>query len=158
MHTLVLTIEKIMNFTNCTRVPIPQATTQRGTPGKSGLAPANSGRFPDIVSHDETHDGVIPNPSGRIAPDNEGKRPKLLSCRNRVFISTLNTRTLNPKGRLNELVHSAKKQLIDIIAVQEHCLFHPDTDIQYQTIDGYQLVTASCSKNSMNASVGGVGF
>ena len=157
-HTRILTIEKIMNLTNCSRVPTSQAISQSGTPGESGLAPANSGQLPDIVSLDGTLDGVILNPTGRIIPDNEGTRPKLLSCRNRVSISTFNTRTLNPKGRVHELVLNAKKQLIDIIAVQEHRIFHPDNDLQYQTIDGYHLVTASCSKNAVNASVGGVGL
>ena len=126
-----------MNFTNCSRVPASQATTQPGT-------------------LDGIHDGVIPNPSGKITPDNDGTRPKLLSCRSRVFISTINTRTLNPKGRVHELVLNAKKQLIDIIAVQEHRIFHPENDLQYQITDGYHLATLSCSKNSVNASLGGV--
>ena len=81
-----------MNFTNCSRVPVPKATTQSGTPADSALAPANSGRLPDIVSLDETCDGVISNPPGRIASDNEGMRSQLLSCRNHVLISTFNTR------------------------------------------------------------------
>ena len=61
-------------------------------------------------------------------------------------------------GRVDELVLNAKKQLIDIIAVQEHRIFHPENGLKYRTIDGYHLVTASCSKNTSNASVGGVGL
>ena len=61
-------------------------------------------------------------------------------------------------GRVDELVLNAKKQLIDIIAVQEHRIFHPENGLKYRTIDGYHLVTAYCSKNTSNASVGGVGL
>ena len=57
-------------------------------------------------------------------------------------------------ARIQELVLNAKKQQIDIIAIQEHRIFHPDIDLQYEKIEGYHLVTASCSKNS----VGGVGL
>ena len=75
-----------------------------------------------------------------IAPDNEGMRSKLLSCRNNALISTFNTRTLSPMDRVDEVVLNAKKQLIDIIAVQEHRIFHPENSLKYQTIDGYTLL------------------
>ena len=106
-----------------------------------------------------THDGISPNPQGRNISDTDGKRPKLLSCRNRILISTFNTRTLlHPPSRLNELVLNAKAQKIDIISIQEHRFFHPDTKLLYHHIEDYQLITSSCWKNSVNASVGGVGL
>ena len=83
---------------------------------------------------------------------------KLVSCRKRTIISTFNTRTLNPSSRLSELVRSAKDKNIDIIAIQEHRFFHPDKNIEYHKIEDYHLITASSWKNSVNASVGGVGF
>lgn len=148
-----------MNYTTyCSRVPNTQATNQSGSPADIGTAPANSGQLPEHVSSDGINDGTTPNPSGRVVLDTEGTRPKLLSCRNRVFISTFNTRTLNPSSRLNELVQNAKTHKIDIIAIQEHRIFHDDVDLKYQKIDDYHLVTSSCSKNSSNSSVGGVGL
>ena len=122
------------------------------------------GQSPDSVSFNGTYDDVTLNPIGRDASDIEGRRSKFVTCRNHVLISTFNTRTLFPSGsqfpssRLTELVLSAKQQKIDIIAIQEHRLYHPDIDIQYNKIEDYQLVTASCVKNSSNSSIGGVGL
>ena len=48
-----------------------------------------------------------------------------LSCQNHVFISSFNTRTLNPSSRLSEHVLNAKLHKIDIIAIQEHPFFIP---------------------------------
>ena len=36
--------------------------------------------------------------------------------------------------------------------------FHPDDAIKYHKVEDFQLVTASCSKNTSNAYVGGVGL
>ena len=72
------------------------------------------------------------------------------------FISSFNTRTLNPFSRLSELVLNAKLHKIDIIAIQEHRFFHPDDAIKYHKVEDFQLVTASCSKNFSIASVVGV--
>ena len=150
-----------MNYTtNCSRVP----NTPGSNSGDIGPAPAITGQFPDTVSFNETNDGVALNPPGRVASDMEGRRSKFVTCRKNVLISTFNALTLFPSGsqfpssRLTELVLSAKQQKIDIIAIQEHRLYHPDTDIQYTQIEDYQLVTASCVKNSINSSIGGVGF
>ena len=123
-----------------------------------GTAPASIGQIPDSVSLDEINDGATPNLSGRVAPDTDGMRSKLLSCRNHAFISSFNTRTLNPSSRLSELVLNAKLHKIDIIAIQEHHFFHPDDAIKYHKVEDFQLVTASSSKNTSNASVGGVGL
>ena len=123
-RTLVSAKEKIMEFTtNRTRVPIPQGTTTNGKHAESGLAPANTDLLPDNVSPSETHEGVAPNPTGRATPEEEGNRPKLITCRNQVIISTFNTRTLGPIGRIEELVVCAKNQSIDIIDVQEQLYF-----------------------------------
>ena len=148
-----------MNYTTLSsRVPNTRVTTSLGLPEDIGLAPAISGQIPENVSSG-THDGISPNPQGRDISDTDGKRPKLLSCRNRILISTFNTRTLlHPPSCLNELVLNAKAQKIDIISIQEHRFFHPDTKLLYHHIEDYQLITSSCWKNSVNASVGGVGL
>ena len=44
------------------------------------------------------------------------------------------------------------------MSIQEHRFFHPDSDLEYLKQDGYQLVTASATKNSTNATIGGVGI
>ena len=148
-----------MNYTTLSsRVPNTQVTSSFGLPADIGLAPAISGQIPDHVSSDGTNDDTSQNPHGRDVSDTDGTRPKLLSSRNHILISTFNSRTLNPTSRLNELVLNAKEQKIDIIAIQEHRFFHPDTDLQYHKIGDYQLITSSCLKNSSNASIGGVGL
>ena len=137
-----------MNYTtDCTRVPNTQETNFSGSPADIGSVPAILGQLPEPVSSIGTNDGTALNPSGQAAPDNEGMRSKLVSCRNRTFISTFNTRTLNPASRLNELIKNAKDQKIDIIAIQEHHFFHPETDIVYHKIEDYHLATSPCLKN-----------
>ena len=68
------------------------------------------------------------------------------------------TRTLNRIGQLSELTASAVEHKIDIICIQEHRYTHTE-DIKYhETGNGWMLVTVSAWKNSVNASVGGVGI
>ena len=151
-------LEKIMEFTiNCTRVPIPQGTLFEGLPIEIG--PFSPGLESNHTSTTEAYDGSAPNPSGRAAPDGKDKRPKqLFRCKNYTILSTLNTRSLQPKGRLEELAHCAKSNSIDIIAIQEHRYFHPDVPYQYHSAGSYQLITSSATKNSAGATIGGVGF
>ena len=149
-----------MNYTTLSsRVPNTQVTTSVGLPADIGLAPAIPGQIPENVSSDGTNDVAPPNPQGRDVIDADGTRPKFLSCRNRILISTFNTRTLlHPLSHLNELVLNAKAQKVDVISIQEHRFFHPDTKLEYHHIEDYQLITSSCWKNSVNASIGGVGL
>ncbi|XP_029633813.1 craniofacial development protein 2-like [Octopus sinensis] len=79
-------------------------------------------------------------------------------CRNHTILSTLNARTLGPLGRLEELGANAESHGIDIIAVQEHRFYHPDNILKYHQVGSYQLVTSSASKNTVNSTVGGIGF
>ena len=148
---------------NCTRVPIPRGTTLYGIPVEVGPAPAYLGLDSDPVSSNETYDEVASNPNGQATPDGDDDRPKtstnyLIKCSNKTIISTLNARTLRPKGRFEELAECTRSHSIDILAVQEHRFHHPDDTIQYQSIGSYQLITSSATKNSSNSSVGGVGF
>ena len=149
-----------MDFTiNCTRVPIPQGTKLYGIPVELGPAPASQGSvsFSDVV-RGESNDGAAPNPIGRAAPDVKEPVPAkplnkplskcLINCKNNTIsiISSLNTRTLVPLGRLNELANNAKNQCIDIIAIQEHRFYHPNKSIEYHQIDSYQLITSSVQR------------
>ena len=153
-----------MNFTiNCTRVPIPRGTIYDGMPLEIGPAPATPGLESDRVSLNGTNEGISPNAPARDIPDGEVKRPKqqlkLLKCKQNTILSTFNVRTLGPKSkRLEELVHCAQTNSINIIGIQEHRIYHPDEPKQCKSVAKYQLVTSSGTKNSSNATVGGVGF
>ena len=83
--------------------------------------------------------------------------PRFVSRGKPFQISTMNTRTLNPTSRMHELVHAASLNNNDIICIQEHRQHHQST-LSYQYINRYQLIMASATKNSVNATVGGVGF
>ena len=79
---------------------------------------------------------------------------KLLKCKQTIQIATFNVRTLNKI----ELTASAVEHKIDIICIQEHRYTHTE-DIKYhETGNGWMLGTVSAWKNSVNASVGGVGM
>ena len=78
---------------------------------------------------------------------------KLLKCKQTIQIATFNVRTLNRIGQLPELTASAVEHKIDII------WYTHTEDIKYHEIgNGWMLVTVSAWKNSVNASVGGVGM
>ena len=83
--------------------------------------------------------------------------PRFVSRGKPFQISTMNTRTLNPTSRMHELVHAASLNINDIICIQEHRQHHQSI-LSYQFINRYQLITASATKNSVNATIGGVGF
>ena len=149
-----------MDFTiNCTRVPIPVGTLFEGVPVEIGPAPAITGLDSEHASQRDSNERSSLNPNGRGVLDSEDERPKqLFRCKKQTILSTLNTRTLAPKGRLEELAHCAKLNRIDIIAIQEHRFYHPKDKLQFQFPGDYQLITSSATKNSSNSSVGRVGF
>ena len=80
---------------------------------------------------------------------------KLLKCKETIQIVTFNVRTLSRIGQLPELTASAVEHKIDIICTR----YTHTEDIKYhETGNGWMLVTVSAWKNSVNASVGGVGM
>ena len=88
----------------------------------------------------------------------ELKQQKQLKCKQTIQIATFNIRTLNRIGQLPELTASAIEHKIDIICIQEHRYTHTE-DIKYHEIgNGWMLATVSAWKNSVNATVGGVGM
>ena len=85
-------------------------------------------------------------------------KQKLLKCKQTIQTATFNVRTLHRIGQLPELTASAVEHKIDIICIQEHRYTHTE-DIKYhETSNGRTRVTVSAWKNSVNASVGGVGM
>ena len=119
---LIQLYERIMNST------IPSTRVQ---------APAQTDPNPLHVSS-ETNDGPSPNPTGQDVPDRSvfGSSQKLLKCKKPTVYSTFNVRTLNPTSRLHELTTTARNCCVNIISIQEHRHFHPDTDLEYTHQDG----------------------
>ena len=106
--------------------------------GKKGARPAEVGALASVFEKSAT----------------ELKRPKLLKCKQTLQIATFNVRTLNRIGQLPELIASPVEHKIDIICIQEHT-----EDIKnHETGSGWSLFTVSAWKNSVNATVGGVGL
>ena len=71
---------------------------------------------------------------------------------------TFNIRTLNRIGKLLELTALAVEYNVDIICIQEHRYTHSE-DIKYHDNgNGWMLATVSAWKNSVNATVEGVGI
>ena len=98
--------------------------------------------------------GARPAEVGALATE---LKQKLLKCKQTIQI-TFSVRTLNRIGQLPELIASAVEHKIDIICIQEHRYTHTK-DIKYhQTGNGWVLATVSAWKNSVNATVGGVGM
>ena len=88
----------------------------------------------------------------------ELKQQKLLKCKQTIQMATFNDRTLNRIDQLPELTASAVEHKIDIMCIQEHRHTHTE-DIKYhETGNGWTLATVSAWKNSVNATVGGVGM
>ena len=71
---------------------------------------------------------------------------------------TFNFRTLNRIGQLPKLTILSIDHNIDIICIQEQRFIHCE-DFQYHDIgNGWTFVSVSAWKNSINATIGGVGM
>ena len=91
-------------------------------------------------------------------PQCSKNQQKLLKCKQTIQIATFNVRTLNRIGQLPELTASAVEHKIDLICIQEDRYTHTE-DIKYHgTGNGWTLASVSAWKNSVNATVGGVGM
>ena len=88
----------------------------------------------------------------------ELKHQKLLKCKQTIQIATFNIRALSRIGQLPELTPSAAEHNKDIKCKREHRYTHRE-DIKYHdTGNGWTLATVSAWKNSVNATIGGVGI
>ena len=106
--------------------------------GKKGACPAEVGALASVFEKSAT----------------ELKQQKLLKCKQ---IVTFNVRTLNRRGKLTELTASAVEHKIDIIYIQVHRYTHNKDTKYHDTGNGWTLATLSAWKNSINATIGGVG-
>ena len=88
----------------------------------------------------------------------ELKQQKLLKCKQTIHIATFNVWTLNKIRQLLELSASAVEHNIDITCIQDHRYTH-SKDIKYHnTGNGWTLASVSAWKNSVNATIGGLGI
>ena len=81
-----------------------------------------------------------------------------MKCKRLTIYSTFNARTPSKTSRQQELLLCSKQNKVDILSIQEHRFYHPDSDINYTSLEKYQLVTASASKNSQGSTIGGIGI
>ena len=88
----------------------------------------------------------------------ELKQQKLLKCKQTIQIATFNVGTLNRIGQLLELTALAAEHNIDIKCIQEHRYTHSEHIKYLDTGNGWTLATVSAWKNSVHATVGGVGI
>ena len=152
-----------MDFSlNSTRVRNQLVVPPSDMPLVPGLAPDTPDHSSLFDASSGSNEEAILNLSGRISSDKKEADPqkqiKLLRCCTLLKISTFNVRTLNGRSQINELFSSMSKQSIDIIAIQEHRIFHPEEELRYLSKSGSQLITSSATKNSINATIGGVGL
>ena len=85
-------------------------------------------------------------------------KQKLLRCKRTIQIATFKVRTLNRIYQLPELIAPVIDQNIDIIRIKEHWYTHNEDTKYHDTGNGWTLATASAWKNSVNATIGGVGM
>ena len=91
--------------------------------------------------------GVEKNTTGKIVNNN-----KLMKCSKASFISSLNCRTLSSSKSIGELIASAEKHCIDVVCIQEHCIFHDDIDIKYHDMKNNWVLLASSEEKALNNS------
>ncbi len=113
------------------------------------------------------YDGVSSNPPGRDITDvaahaganiNTPNPTGILRPKKSLLMSTFNVRTLSNVNKIYELIAHAELHNMDILSIQEHRHFHEDIDIKYSDYGRWTLITSSATKNTINATVGGVGF
>ena len=110
--------------------------------GKKGARPTEVGALASVFEKSAT----------------ELKQQKLLKCKPTIQIATFNVRTLNRIDQLPELTASSVEHTIDIICIQEHRHTHTEDITYHETGNGWTQATVTAWKNSVNATVGGVGM
>ena len=124
-------------------------------------APATNGRRLDPQMNIHYYDRHTSNRSRRVSPEPGVNRiPAFLKCKKHLNICTYNARTLNQAHSLGELALEAENKKMDIVAIQEHKLYHEDQAENIKAWDiseQYTLFTSSATKNTINASIGRIG-
>lgn len=82
----------------------------------------------------------------------------VLSCKNATKIGTLNVRTIRTADKRLQLRYLFKKSGLQILAIQEHIIFHGEPILMTTLGRGSLLIKTSAWRNSSQAAVGGVGL
>ena len=137
----------MMNPNNDTRVSVPDLNVSAPAfDDLVGLKPRSGGPIDDVV--DST--GIV---KSDVTCDIKLIKPKKM-----MKIGTLNVRTIRKDGRRDELVYHFEQHKLNILGVQEHRIEHEE-DLLYQSLGrSSTFITASCTRNSNNSKVGGVGI
>ena len=93
---------------------------------------------------------------GKFLPA-KGEAEKFIKIKTPFLISTFNVRTLDAMSKKYGITYLADKYQLDVICLQEHRISHSETLLQ-GNLFRRTLVTSSCTKNSINASIGVTGF
>ena len=91
---------------------------------------------------------------------NKTHNSQLVANRKIKMIASFNVRTLSHEKNLHELIGHASQYDINVICIQEHRIYHPDSETKFfgMLAKGWVLVTSSAKKNNKNVSIGGVGL
>jgi len=113
----------------------------------------------NLVSN-ETNDPIAPNSLERAIGDRDESvtQPKLLKCKKQTIFSSFNVRTLNQLSRKQELLQCFSRYNLDVLSIQEHRFYHPDSEFQHTNLGKNKLITSSAWKNSQGSTIGGVGI
>ena len=82
---------------------------------------------------------------------------KIYQNQNNILISTFDVRTLDAMSKKYGITYLADKYQLDVICLQEHRISQSETLWQVNLFR-YTLVISSYTKNSINTSIGEVGF
>ena len=106
----------------------------------------------------DNHYTTAPHDNHYIRSDvTKGKAEKLIKIKAPFLISTFNVRTLDTKSKKHEIAYLADKYQLDVIYLEKCRISHSETLLQ-ENLSRNTLVTNSCTKNSINASTGRIGF
>ena len=125
----------------------------------SRVTPANLVSLSNLVSH-ETNDPVAPNSHERVIGD-RGEivtQSKLLKCKKQTIFSTFNVRSLTKISRQQELLQNFSKHNLDVLSIQEHRFYHPNSEFQHTSLGKSKLITSSAWKNTQGSTIGGIGI
>ena len=122
-------------------------------------APDKPVSLSNLVSN-ETNDLTAPNSPERVVGDRiePVTQPKLLKCKTNTIFSTFNVRSLTKNSRKQELSQSFSKQNLDVLSIQEHRSYHPDSEFLHSSLGKNTLITSSAWKNSQGSTIGGIGL
>ena len=130
------------------------SSTRVRAPDLFGLQPSSQ------MTNNHFHDEPASNLQTRRAASERRASciQSFLKCKRTMKICTFNGQTLNQSHSLGELCTDAKQYNLTLTAIQEHRFYHTD-NIRVQELNkDFTLITASAYKNTINATVGGVGF